>query len=93
MKEISQTYLQYEKKYFDGNAELSFFGLYPKTVTRNFSKYAGDQLPKTTGHPMGKEITNESSNSRKIILWRNIPSFELSFIALYPGVDSYMVKW
>ena len=32
---------------------------------------------------MGKEITHQCSNSRKIILWREIPSSELSFIALY----------
>ena len=32
---------------------------------------------------MGKEITHECSNLRKIILWRKSPSSELSFIALY----------
>ena len=32
---------------------------------------------------MGKEITHECSNLRKIIFWRKIPSSELSFIALY----------
>ena len=32
---------------------------------------------------MGKEITHECSNLRKIILWRNSASSELSFIALY----------
>ena len=35
---------------------------------------------------MGKEITRECSNLRKIILWRKIPSSELSFIALYQKV-------
>ena len=32
---------------------------------------------------MGKEITHEYSYLRKIILWRKIPTSELSFIALY----------
>ena len=32
---------------------------------------------------MGKEITHECSNLRKIILWRKSQSSELSFIALY----------
>ena len=44
---------------------------------------------------MGKEITHESPNSRIIILWRKIPSSELSLLPHTekgPG-GSYMVKW
>ena len=34
--------LNSKKKYFEGNFELSFSGLYPETITLNFSKYPSD---------------------------------------------------